>query len=314
MGTDAAFGPFSRTFILSDFVLALGLRPSYLVPAVSHPSFNNLRVLALESRRAKEMAALITSHGGQPLVAPSMREVPIASNAEALAAADRMMTGEFGLIVLLTGVGTRALLDVVTAARGTTDGLVAAWRRTRMAVRGPKPAGVLRELNVPVWVTAPEPNTWRDLLAALDARRDDFSLAGATVAVQEYGESNQDLLDGLSLRGAAVTRVPVYRWALPEDLAPLQSAIRAMVAGEVDVALFTTATQVVHLLQVAAAMGLEPGVREALSRLVVASIGPTTSEELRSRGLRIDMEPSHPKMGLLVREAAERAATITRKP
>jgi uroporphyrinogen-III synthase len=109
-----------------------------------------------------------------------------------------------------------------------------------------------------------------------------------------------------------VTRVPVYRWALPEDLGPLEVAIRAIAAGELDVALFTTATQVAHLLQVAGRMGLEPAVRDGLARMVVASIGPTTSEELRAQGLRIDMEPSHPKMGILVREAAERAASLRR--
>jgi uroporphyrinogen-III synthase len=241
-----------------------------------------------------------------------MREVPVESNNDALAAADRLIAGEFDLVILLTGVGTRALLDVVTAARGSADAFVAALRSTRVAVRGPKPASVLRDLQVPVWVIAPEPNTWRELLAAIEARRDERSLAGARVAVQEYGESNQDLLDGLTSRGAVVTRVPVYRWALPEDLGPLEHAIRTIVAGELDVALFTTATQVVHLLQVAERLGLEPAVRDGLARMVIASIGPTTSEELRAQGLRIDMEPSHPKMGILVREAAERAESLRR--
>lgn len=271
------------------------------------PSFNGLRVLALESRRAKEMAALITAHGGQPLVAPSMREVPLTSNREALAAADRVVAGEFGLVVLLTGVGTRAWLDVVGATRGSTEPFVAALRRARVAVRGPKPAGVLRELAVTPWVTAPEPNTWRELLAAIDARRDEFTPAGAAVAVQEYGESNPDLLAGLTARGAVVARVPVYRWALPEDLGPLEGAIGALAAGALDVTLFTTATQVTHLLEVARRLGLEDAVRDGLARTIVASIGPTTSEELRAQGLRVDMEPSHPKMGILVREAAERA-------
>jgi uroporphyrinogen-III synthase len=105
---------------------------------------------------------------------------------------------------------------------------------------------VLREWQVPVWVAAPEPNTWRELLAALDATGD--SLSGKRVAVQEYGAANPDLLAGLDERGAVVTRVPVYRWALPEDLEPLRAAVRAVAAGSLDVAIFTTATQLVHLL------------------------------------------------------------------
>lgn len=275
------------------------------------PSFGGLRVLVLESRRARELASLVTTYGGQPIVAPSMREVPLESNAEALAFADALGRDAFDVVVLLTGVGTRALLDTVETVHGSRDAFVAALGRTRVAVRGPKPLAVLRELQIPAWVTAPEPNTWRELLAALDAKTD-TPLAGLRVAVQEYGASNPDLLAGLAARGATVTRVPVYRWALPDDLAPLEAAIRTLAAGEVDVALFTTATQVVHLRQVAARMNLLPQVDVALRRIVICSIGPTTSEELQQQGLDADMEPSHPKMGFLAREAAERAGDLLR--
>jgi uroporphyrinogen-III synthase len=277
-----------------------------------NPSFNGLRVLSLESRRAPEMARLIETFGGRPLVAPSMREVPIESNSSARESAEAVVRGEFDLIVLLTGVGTRAWLDVVSTA-GLRDQFVARLRQMKVAVRGPKPAAVMRELEAPVWVTAPEPNTWRELLAAIDSRQDDFPLAGRRIALQEYGEANNELIDGLEARGGQVTRVAVYRWALPEDVGPLRDAIRAVAAGDIDVAMFTTATQVVHLLQVAREMGLEDAVRDGLRRMVIASIGPTTSDELREQGIEVNMEPSHPKMGILVREAAERASELRRR-
>jgi uroporphyrinogen-III synthase len=106
--------------------------------------------------------------------------------------------------------------------------------------------------------------------------------------------------------------VPVYKWALPEDLEPLRSAVTSLARGEIDVAIFTTATQAVHLFQVAESMGQKDAVREGLRRAVVASIGPTTSEELRQQGLDIDLEASHPKMGFLVREAAEYVGRVPR--
>ena len=274
------------------------------------PNFQGLRVLLLESRRSREMAALVTTYGGQPIEAPSMREVPLETNTEALAFADALMRREFDLVVLLTGVGTRALLQLVEQVRGTREQFVQALSETRIAARGPKPVAVLRELRITPWLIAPEPNTWRELLSALDAKAAELSLRGLRVAVQEYGASNPALLAGLAERGAVVTRVPVYQWALPEDLGPLRSAIETLVRGDIDVVLFTTATQVTHLRQVAESMGLGPAVHEALNRVVVASIGPTTSEELREQGVRIDLEPSHPKMGFLVREAAERAGTL----
>ena len=277
---------------------------------MASPSFNGLRVLVLESRRGRELGLIVTSYGGRPLVAPSMREVPLESNAEAIAFADDLIAGEFDVVIWLTGVGARALLDIVQRARGTRKAFVDALAETIVVVRGPKPLAVMRELQVPVWLTAPEPNTWRELLAALDERKSELSLDGLNVAVQEYGASNPDLLAGLEARGARVTRVPVYQWALPEDLEPLRQAVRALAAGELDVALFTSATQAVHLMKVADMMALRDAVRDRLQRMVIASIGPTTSEELRQQGIAVDLEPSHPKMGFLAREAAEQAGDL----
>jgi len=68
----------------------------------------------------------------------------------------------------------------------------------------------------------------------------------------------------------------------------------------------------VHLLKVADSIGVGDGVRAGLKSCVVASIGPTTSEEMREQGIEPDLEPAHPKMGFLVREAAERAGEILR--
>jgi len=277
---------------------------------MSAPSFGGRRVLLLESRRSRELATLVTTYGGEPVEAPSMREVPLESNASALAFADALERGQFDLVVLLTGVGTRALVDVVGRTRGGTDAFVAALGSVRVVARGPKPVAVLRELGLTPWVTAPEPNTWREVLAALDARASEAPLNGLRVAVQEYGAPSDELLAGLAQRGAQVTRVPVYRWALPEDLEPLRVAVRALAEKQIDVVLLTTATQVVHLLQVAASMGLEEAVLAGLGRAVVASVGPTTSEELRQHGIAVDLEPSHPKMGFLVREAAEQAERL----
>ncbi len=277
--------------------------------------FAGLRVLALESRRAPELAKLIATYGGVPVVAPAMREVPLESNKEALAFAAALFAGEFDVVIFLTGVGARALLSVVETAYKREE-YIAALQRVRVVARGPKPVAVLRELGVVPAITAPEPNTWRELLLALDeagAFRKELGLRGTRVAVQEYGVSNPELLSGLRERGASVTPVPVYQWALPDDCAPLQAAVKSLVAGEIDVVLFTTSVQLAHLFQIAAEMKLEEPMRLGLCRTIVASIGPTTSEELQRRGIRADLEPSHPKMGFLVKETAEQCAELLRR-
>ena len=270
----------------------------------SSPSFSGLKVLILESRRAKELAALVTTYGGQPFAAPAMREVPLESNPDALTFADSLLAGGFDIVILLTGVGTRALLDVVETTH-SREAVVTALAKTKVVPRGPKPLAVLRELQIVPWVVVPEPNTWRELLEALDATGE--SLREARVAVQEYGRENPELTEGLEARGAQVTRVRVYRYALPEDTQPLENAAEAVIRGDLDVVLFTTSAQVTHLEYVAESKGRLDALKAGLRRMVVASIGPTTSEELRQEGVEVDLEASHPKMGFLVREAAQQA-------
>jgi uroporphyrinogen-III synthase len=277
--------------------------------------FEGLRVLSLESRRAAELSKLIATYGGEPVVAPSMREVPLESNTEALAFAGKLFAGEFDAVIFLTGVGARALLAVLETVHKRED-YIAALQRVKIVARGPKPVAALREIGITAALTVPEPNTWRELLHALDESANSSAgvrLRGARVAVQEYGVSNPELIAGLNERGAQVTRVPVYQWALPEDLAPLRAAVRALADGKIDVVLFTTSVQAVHLFDVAAEMQLEEEMRSGLQRAVVVSIGPTTSEELSRRGIARDLEPSHPKMGFLVKEAAERAADLVQQ-
>ena len=270
------------------------------------PNFQGLRVLTLESRREKEMASLISTLGGQPIVAPGLREVPLESNTGALAFAAAVQRGGFDIVIFLTGAGTRALVAAVEHVYPRAA-LADALRHVRIVARGPKPVAALRELNVPIWLIAPEPNTWHEVMAVLDERSAEQSLSGARVAVQEYGVSNVDLLQALRARGAVVTPVPVYRWALPLDVAPLHEAARALARGDVDVAIFTTGVQLLHLWTILKELRLEDQARRQLSRMVVASIGPTTSEELQRHGITPDIEASHPKMGVLVREAAAQA-------
>lgn len=278
----------------------------------SRKGFAGLRVLSLESRRGTEMAKLIVSHGGVATVAPSMREIPLESNTEALAFARKLAEGGFDMVIFLTGVGARALSRVAETTY-PLDQYLRELRKVAVVARGPKPVAVLREWDVPIALVAPEPNTWHELLRALDENAAALPLKGRRVAVQEYGVSNPELIAGLKERGAHVTSVPVYVWALPADTGPLRSAIAAITCNEIDVILFTTATQADHLLQIAGEMKQGDAVRRALSRMLVASIGPTTSERLRELGITPDLEPTHPKMGYLVMETAQRCAGILRQ-
>ena len=247
---------------------------------MAHASFKGLRVLSLESRRAKEVEKLIRTYGGEAIVVPAMQEAGLESNEEALAFAAGLLRNEFDLVVFLTGVGVRAMLEIVQT-RYDREEFLAALRKIKIAARGAKPATALRELKIPVHVISEEPSTWHELLRAIDEEFGE-SLGEMSIAVQEYGASNPEFLAELSIRSRNLVKVPVYQWTLPEDLQQLKECVLGLVNGSIDVVLFMTAVQVIHLFQVAEQMGVVDQLHEALQATVVLSIGPTTSDS-RSR-------------------------------
>ncbi len=271
--------------------------------------FGGMRVVAFESRLAQAMEELITRHGGKPVIAPSLKEVPLEENLQLFDFAEKLFRGEIDILILMTGVGTRTLAEVLETRR-LKEKFLSTIKKIPVVARGPKPTAVLNGFGITDFHKVPEPNTWREILAFLDEK---LPVRGKRVAVQEYGISNHEFLEELSKRGAKVLRVPVYRWALPEDTFPLRNAIKVVAEGQADILLFTNAAQVMHLVQVAKESGLESAFKSALSKIVVASIGPTSSESLQSHGLPVDLEATRSKMALFVKEVAEKGPSLVEK-
>ena len=272
----------------------------------STPSAAPLRVLSLESRRGDEMKSLIERHGGIPTIAASMREIPLEENSAAIQFGEKLLLGTIDVVVFLTGVGATALMDALTT-RWPRETILAALDKCEIVVRGPKPVVVLREWGLRIDHRAPEPNTWHELLQTMTAQ---ISLAGKSIAIQEYGRPSDDLNRELTLQGAFVQSVPVYRWELPRDVEPLRRAVQQTIQGDFDVVLFTSAQQFHNVLMVADETGLGSRWLEAVNKCVVASIGPTATETLEAGGLSVDTQPTHPKMGPLVRESLQAAPEI----
>ncbi len=258
---------------------------------------------------AEESAALIRKAGGVAIQAPSMREIPLAENHEAFAFAEELTSGTYDIVICMTGVGTRHLFAAMET-QTPLDDLVAAISATCVVARGPKSAVALRGFGVPIAVTVPEPNTWREIIAAIEKSANGRPLDGASVALQEYGVANTRLEQALRERGAKVRTVPVYKWALPADTKPLRDAIAEILARTADLLLVTSATQVRHLLAAAAQDGCEEQLRHALRELAICSIGPVSSESLAELGLPPDFEPARSKLGGFVKEVAAKAADL----
>jgi uroporphyrinogen-III synthase len=253
------------------------------------------------------MKSLVERHGCVATVAPSMREIPLGDNPAAFAFADELFSKKINVTLFMTGVGAGALLDTLETRFPRAE-IFAALEQTIIVVRGPKPTAVLRGWGVRIDHRAPEPNTWREVLGLFDAA---IPLQDRRVAVQEYGLPSVELYREFEARGASVLPVPVYRWALPVDIEPLKAAIRQTIAGEHDVLMFTSAQQLTNVLQVAEQIGVrDEWLRAANKRCVIASIGPTATEALTAGGLKVDLEPSHPNMGALVKETAAAARRL----
>lgn len=263
--------------------------------------FDGLRVISLESRRAKEMETLILRHGGVPFVAPSVEERANPDNSTALDFVGALEAGRFDLLVCMTGAGI-AFLKEVLVPTVPSERLAAALTRIKIVARGPKPVAVLKPMGVPVAITVPEPNTWKEIVEAVATQPE------RTIAVLEYGRPNFDMNAALEQLGATVTPFALYRWVMPDDLGPLREAARRIAARECEVVLFTSSIQLDHLLDVARDQNIEGDLLTSLKEhTVIASVGPVMTATLEAHGIPPHIAPQHPKMWALVKAAAEQA-------
>jgi uroporphyrinogen-III synthase len=193
--------------------------------------------------------------------------------------------------IFQTGAGARALF-AATDLLGLTGVLLPILDAAQVIVRGPKPAMVLRSRKVRIDRAASDPFTTHEVLVEMH----DIPLRGERVVVQRYGETNRELQAALESAGAEVTEIVTYRWALPEDTAPLLRLIDALGRDEIDLVAFTSASQVANLFAVTQYGGKEVSLKQSLGRTLVASIGPVCSAALRKFAVRVDIEAKPPKL------------------
>lgn len=267
------------------------------------PSFHQRRVLSFESRLAVETARLIEKYDGRPLQAPCMQEVPLDEHSSVFSFAGKLMAGDIDALICLTGVGTRMMIETIST-RFDRDDVIATLNTIPLVARGPKPVSALREYGLTHSIKVPEPNTWHEVLETIDGSSELQPLDQKRVAVQEYGKSNPELIAGLEQRGAVVEQVSIYRWSLPDDVGPLRAAIATLINGDVDIVVFTSRTQIDHVMDFAASEGLADALLKAFSATSIASIGPICTEGLIEHGIKPTFEPTRPKLGVLMRELA----------
>jgi uroporphyrinogen-III synthase len=258
------------------------------------------RIAVLESRFGEHLASLLEKQGAIAVRAPALAEEPDLDPESIRKLIADWEAHPVRLAIFQTGVGTRALFEAVDKL-GLAQRLLALLAGGLVAVRGPKPTAVLRSRDVRIDISADEPFTTVEVLAAIRQ----VGLSGERVLVQRYGETNIGLEQALEARGATVIEVPTYRWALPQDIGPLASLIEALERREIDAAVFTSASQVRNLFDVAGQGGGVDRLRRNLNSVLVASIGPVCSDALEKAGVHVTLEASPPKLGPLVTMLSE---------
>lgn len=253
------------------------------------------RIAVLESRLGAQLAELIEQRGAVAVHAPALAEVPDLDAGQIAALVRSLEARPPKVAIFQTGVGTRALFNAADSL-GVAATLLEILSRAMVVARGPKPTAALRARGVPIARNAADPFTTREVLAELQ----DVPLAGERVIVQRHGAPNVELDRALEAAGAQVTEIPTYRWALPQDTAPLADLVSALARGEIDAAVFTNAEQARNLFLIAQRLGRAAEVRAALNRGLVASIGPVASGALREAGVTVGLEASPPKLGALL--------------
>lgn len=265
-----------------------------------------LTVGLLQARHGRELAALVAKHGGTPLHAPCMREIPAADRDAMCASLQRAVEGPLYMAVFLTGIGAATLFSGATEA-GLYDALMARLQSAIVVARGPKPLAVLHRHGLPVDRRTVEPHTTEQVCDLVGE-----SLAGRTVLLQHYGAGNELLAGHLRASGAELVEVHPYEWAQPVDLEPVHTLLDRLVAGRVDITAFTSASQVHMLFEIARGQGREDEVGEALRhRTVVAALGPVCAAALRDHGVSPRVQPDRPKMAPLVMSLCAFASTFT---
>lgn len=253
-------------------------------------------VAVTAARRSEELGALLDRRGARVLYAPAIRIVPLSDDADLVTATREVLAAPVDLVVATTGVGFRGWLE---AAEAWDLPLREHLATARVLARGPKARGAIRGAGlVDAW--SPESESSAEVLSHLLSGAEG-PLPGRRIAVQLHGDPLPELVAGLVRAGAEVIRVPVYRWVLPEDTAPLRRLVAVIAARAVDAVTFTSAPAAASLLQVAEEEGVYAGVLSALTDAVLpVAVGPVTAAPLEAAGVR-SVQPERARLGALAR-------------
>ncbi|MBA3799390.1 MAG: uroporphyrinogen-III synthase [Geodermatophilaceae bacterium] len=270
--------------------------PGVAAPASADvPSLAGYTVGVTAARRAEELGTMLERRGATVLQGPALRIVALTDDTDLLEATRGLIARPPDVTVATTGIGYRGWVEAADGW-GIGEDLLAALGAGQLLARGPKARGAIRASGLADAWSPPSESSAEVLDYLLEAGVD-----GQRIAVQLHGEPLPDVVDALRLAGAEVIEVPVYRWAPPADLAPMDRLTDATLAGCLDVLAFTSAPAAASLLARATERGIGEALLAALRGPVLAlCVGPVTAAPLEAVDVPT-VAPQRSRLGAMVR-------------
>lgn len=245
------------------------------------------------ARKAEEISQLIKNLGGIPYVRPTQGTVFL-DESQVAPDLDRLLTDGADWLILTTGIGAQALLDVAERLRRKEE-LLNVLRTIQIASRGYKTRNVLKQLGL-VPTVQDDDGTIRGLLRGLEG----YSLQGKRVALQLYGEIPYSLRDFLKKQGAETFEILPYKHVPPEEK-EMTTFLSELDHETFDAVAFTSAIQVQYLFQAADQFGYRHRLLQLFAdRTLAVAVGIVTAEALAEAGVRRYIQPENQRMGGMV--------------
>ena len=256
------------------------------------------RVAIAGDRRFDDIGKLVAKQGGEAVSRPMMRSASL-DDPETTAAVLKLCDEGCDWLVLVTGMGTRAMVKVAESL-GRQDDLLMQMQRAKIAARGYKTVKALKELGLKPVVQDDDGTT-----EGLRRQLEPYDFTGARVAFKLHGERVPELTEWLESRGASVCEIPLYRYQPPSDT-EVQTLLGEIFSGELDAVAFTSNTQVNYLFAVAKRFGQAQALQDVFVADVQAvSVGHMTSAALHGVGVTNIVQPELERMGAMIVALAE---------
>lgn len=280
-------------------------------------SLNGLTVAVTASRRASELAKLITAFGGRPYIAPTVG-INVSPDFEEIKKFIDKICEHPDFLIFMSGPGVYSLMSVAKRL-GIEHKLKDALEAVLLIARSAKPQAALAKYNIYTKLI-PQKNTTEGILDLLKV----YGISGKKIGILWHGSYSKSFIDDLVRGGAEFFELTIYKYSHDLDnesatilremgfryLPPEESQVIKLIGdlnkGIIDAITFTSPPAAKELFVIAEKNNLRQLLKSSLnSNVIVTSVGPSTRSVLEDNGIITDVMPNRYKMGDMIKSLGD---------